>query len=53
MARYPLSSEATYDGKSSMVFAEVYRRDGSWKFRAIGEAHPEDSFIPLLKQYVA
>jgi tellurium resistance protein TerD len=50
--RYPLYSEAAYEGKSSMVFAEVYRRDGGWKFRAIGDAHPEDSFIPLLKQYV-
>jgi stress response protein SCP2 len=50
--RYPLNREPAFDGKSSMVFAEVYRRDGGWKFRAIGDAHPEDSFIPLLKQYV-
>jgi stress response protein SCP2 len=53
MARYPLSSEAAYVGNSSMVFGEVYRRDGGWKFRAIGEAHHHDSFIPLLKKYIS
>lgn len=53
MARYELSSDAAYEGRCTMVFGEVYRRDAGWKFRAIGEAHPHDSFVPLLKQYVA
>jgi len=35
-----------------MVFGEVYRKDGGWKFRALGDAHPLDSFIPLLKQHL-
>ena len=52
MARYELGSEPAYEGRCTMVFGEVYRRDGAWKFRAIGEAHPFDSFVPLLKQYV-
>lgn len=52
MARYALNSEAAYDGKRTMVFGEVYRRDGGWKFRAIGDSHPYDSFVHLLKSYI-
>lgn len=52
MARYPLNSEAAYDGQCTMVFGEVYRRDGGWKFRALGNAHPYDSFVHLLKSYI-
>jgi stress response protein SCP2 len=53
MARYSLSSESAYDGQCTMVFGEVYRRDGGWKFRAIGDAHPFDSFVPLLKSHIS
>jgi stress response protein SCP2 len=52
MARYSLSSEAAYNGQCTMVFGEVYRRDGGWKFRALGDAHPYDSFVYLLKSYI-
>lgn len=52
MARYALNSEAAYHGQCTMVFGEVYRRNESWKFRAIGDAHPFDSFVHLLKNYL-
>jgi len=52
MARYSLSSDAAYDGKCTMVFGEVYRRNEGWKFRAIGDAHPYDSFVHLLKEHL-
>ena len=52
MARYPLSSESAFDGKCTMVLGEVYRKDGGWKFRAIGDAYPYDSFVHLLKSYI-
>lgn len=52
MARFSLSAESAYDGQCTMVFGEVYRRDGSWKFRALGDAHPQDSFVHLLKSYI-
>ncbi|MDB5150260.1 MAG: TerD family protein, partial [Mucilaginibacter sp.] len=32
-------------------FAEVYRKDGTWKFRAIGDPHSTDSLSELLKGY--
>jgi tellurium resistance protein TerD len=52
MARFSLSSESAYDGQCTMVFGEVYRREGGWKFRALGDAHPQDSFVHLLKSYI-
>jgi tellurium resistance protein TerD len=51
IAKFSLSGDSTYDGMRSMVFAEVYRKDGSWKFRAIGEPHATDNFVDLLKKY--
>jgi stress response protein SCP2 len=52
MARYSLSSESAYDGQCTMIFGEVYRREGGWKFRALGDAHPYDNFVHLLKSYI-
>jgi stress response protein SCP2 len=52
IARYGLGADASYQGKCTMVFGEVYRHGSGWKFRAVGDAHPFDSFIPLLKQHL-
>lgn len=35
LCRFNLSEN--YDGKTAMVFGEVYRHNGEWKFGAIGE----------------
>lgn len=51
MARYSLSGDSTYNQKCSMVFAELYRHDGGWKFRAIGTSFGTDSFVNILKSY--
>jgi tellurium resistance protein TerD len=51
IARFNLSGDATYNGMRSMVFAEVYRKDDTWKFRALGDPHPADSFVEILKGY--
>ncbi|EHQ30131.1 TerD family protein [Mucilaginibacter paludis] len=53
IAKFSLSGNFTYNGMCSMTFAEVYRRDGSWKFRAIGEPGTTDSFIDILTKYTA
>jgi len=52
IARYSFGADADSRGCCMMVFGEVYRKDGGWKFRALGDAHPLDSFIPLLKQHL-
>jgi len=51
MARFSLSGDSTYNGMCSMVFSELYRHHGGWKFRAIGEAHATDRFVDILKRY--
>lgn len=52
IARYTLSGDSTMNGMCSMIFAEVYRKDGGWKFRALGNPDPADSFVEILKRYV-
>lgn len=52
IARYSLDCDASYDGRCTMVFGEVYRHAGGWKFRALGDAHPFDSFVHLLKNHI-
>ncbi len=52
MARFNLSEGAEYNLMRTVIFAEVYRRNGEWKFRALGEPHPTDSLGDVLKNYV-
>ena len=35
MCRYNLTED--YAGKTAMIFGEIYRHDGEWKFNAIGQ----------------
>lgn len=52
IARFSLSGDASMNGMCSMVFAEIYRKDSTWKFRAIGNADRTDSLVELLRGYV-
>ncbi|WP_267401828.1 MULTISPECIES: TerD family protein [unclassified Chryseobacterium] len=51
ITKFSLSSDASMNGKCSMVFAEAYRHNGDWKFRAVGEPHTTDNFVDILKKY--
>ena len=51
ITKYSLSGDASLSGMCSMVFAEAYRKDGGWKFRALGNPEPTDNFVEILKQY--
>jgi stress response protein SCP2 len=51
ITKYSLSGDASLNGMCSMVFAEAYRKDDGWKFRAIGEVFQTDNFIEILKKY--
>ena len=51
ITKFSLSGDADMNGMCSMVFAEVYRHNGDWKFRAIGEPHQTDNFIEVLVPY--
>ena len=37
LARYDLSEDAS--SETAMLFGEIYRREGEWKFRAIGQGY--------------
>ncbi len=44
ITRYSLSNNAALNGMCSMVFSELYRHNGDWKFRAIGEPYQHRQF---------
>lgn len=52
ITKYSLSGDASMNGMCSMTFAEAYRHNGDWKFRALGQPHHTDNFIEILKNYV-
>ncbi|PWV53461.1 TerD family protein [Chitinophaga sp. S165] len=52
IAKFNLSGDASYTNMCSLVFAEVYRNNGTWKFRALGDPQPADSFVEILRNYV-
>ena len=37
---------------TAMVFGEVYRYNGAWKFNAIGQATQDNSIGDLAKRFV-
>lgn len=49
ICKYNLSDD--YAGKTAMVFAEVYKKDGEWKFNAIGQGTNDTSISELIKRY--
>jgi len=51
IVKFSLSGDSTYNGMCSMVFSEVYRHNGDWKFRAIGEPYQTDNFAEILRKY--
>jgi tellurium resistance protein TerZ len=43
-ASYNVSAESQYAGKRSIIMAKLYKRNGEWKFSAIGDP-TEDTFL--------
>ncbi len=52
MVRFDLSGGEQYENCCSMLFAELVRETGGWKFNAIGTPSQSDSFIEWLKKYL-
>ncbi|MCI8981445.1 MAG: TerD family protein [Hungatella sp.] len=50
LCKYNLSEN--YDNMTAMVFGEVYRYNGAWKFNAIGQATQDNSIGDLAKRFV-
>lgn len=49
LCKYNLSEN--YDGKTAMIFGEVYRYNGEWKFGAIGEPTNDNSISETANRY--
>lgn len=41
-----------YDGKTAMIFGEIYRHNGEWKFNAVGQGTDDPSLSALTKRYM-
>ena len=50
ICRYNLTEN--YSGLTSMIFGEVYRHNGEWKFNAVGQGTPDDGISQLAQRYV-
>jgi len=50
MCRYNLSEN--YSDMTAMIFGEVYRHNGEWKFNAIGQATTDPGLGELANRYV-
>ncbi|MCR4783278.1 MAG: TerD family protein [bacterium] len=48
--RYDLSGKE-YNGMTSLIFGEVYRQDGVWKFNAIGKATTDGGLGSLAEKF--
>ena len=50
LMKYNLSEN--YDGKTGMVFGEVYRHNGEWKFNAIGQGVNASYVFDLAEHFI-
>lgn len=48
LAKYEVASAAEFAGKYAMVLGSVYRNNGAWKFKAIGEATSDRNLSGLI-----
>ncbi|MDO4324600.1 MAG: TerD family protein [bacterium] len=50
MCRYNLTDD--YSGMTALIFGEVYRHNGEWKFNAIGQGTSDNSIGEVANRYV-
>ncbi len=49
LIRYNLESE--FDGKTSLIVGEIYRRESEWKFGAIGQGTNDTTLSSIVNKY--
>ena len=50
LCRFNLSE--SYNNMTAMIFGEIYRKDGEWKFNAIGQATSDPGLGELARRYM-
>jgi len=49
LCRFNLSDN--YSGRTAMIFGEIYRHNGEWKFSAVGEGTNDDGVSQLISRF--
>ena len=50
MCKYNLTDD--YSGMTALIFGEIYRHNGEWKFNAIGQATTDPGLGELANRYI-
>lgn len=51
-ASYDVAAEPRYRGMTALIMGKLYRRNGEWKFSAIGDAYPDVNLCETIKRIV-
>ena len=49
-AKYEVAKEQHFSGKRALIMGKLYRRNGEWKFAAIGDAFEDSSLVITVKR---
>ena len=49
-ASYDVAAESRYKGMTALIMGKLYRRNGEWKFSAIGDAYPDGNLCETIKR---
>ena len=49
-AQYDVAAEPQYSGKTALIMGKLYRRNGEWKFSAIGDAYADANLCETIKR---
>ncbi|MDE7181070.1 MAG: TerD family protein [Muribaculaceae bacterium] len=51
-ASYDVAAEKQYAGMRALIMGKLYRRNGEWKFSAIGDAYPDANLCETIRRIV-
>lgn len=51
-ASYDVAAEPQYKGMTALIMGKLYRRNGDWKFSAIGDAYPDANLCETIRRIV-
>ena len=49
-ASYDVAAEPQYRGMTALIMGKLYRRNGEWRFSAIGDAYPDPNLCETIKR---
>lgn len=49
-ASYDVAADPKFSGMTALVMGKLYRRNGEWKFSAIGDAYPDPNLCETIKR---